>query len=87
MGIYRTLDGGENWTLVKQTYYGKPGNYTRFGADMIAFAGNTIYAGTLNYETPHIASATEKARDEMAVLAATNIIAFFEGKVPPNVVG
>ena len=36
--------------------------------------------------TPHIASATEKARDEMAILAATNIIAFFEGKTPPNVV-
>ena len=36
--------------------------------------------------TPHIASATEKARDEMAVLAATNIIAFFEGQTPPNVV-
>lgn len=36
--------------------------------------------------TPHIASATEKARDEMAVLAATNIIAFFEGRTPPNVV-
>jgi len=37
--------------------------------------------------TPHIASATEKARDEMAVLAATNIIAFFEGKNSPNLVG
>jgi glyoxylate reductase len=36
--------------------------------------------------TPHIASATEKARDEMAILAATNIITFFEGKTPPNVV-
>ena len=37
--------------------------------------------------TPHIASATEKARDEMAILATTNIIAFFEGKTPPNLVG
>lgn len=36
--------------------------------------------------TPHIASATEKARNEMSVLAATNIIDFFEGKVPPNIV-
>lgn len=36
--------------------------------------------------TPHIASATERARDEMAILAATNIIAFFEGRTPPNVV-
>ncbi len=36
--------------------------------------------------TPHIASATEVARDDMAKLAAENIIAFFEGKVPPNIV-
>lgn len=36
--------------------------------------------------TPHIASATEMARGEMSRLAAENIIAFFEGKVPSNVV-
>lgn len=36
--------------------------------------------------TPHIASATESARAEMATLAAGNIIAFFEGRTPPNVV-
>lgn len=36
--------------------------------------------------TPHIASATEKARGEMAILAATNIISFFEGNAPPNAV-
>jgi glyoxylate reductase len=36
--------------------------------------------------TPHIASATPKTRDEMAVLAAQNIIDFFDGKVPQNVV-
>lgn len=36
--------------------------------------------------TPHTASATEKARDDMSMLAATNIIAFFEGKTPPNLV-
>lgn len=36
--------------------------------------------------TPHIASATEKARGEMAILASTNIIAFFEGNTPPNAV-
>lgn len=34
--------------------------------------------------TPHIASATKKARDEMAHLAAENLIAFFGGKTPPN---
>lgn len=34
--------------------------------------------------TPHIASATVKARNEMAVLAASNIIDFFEGKVPQH---
>lgn len=36
--------------------------------------------------TPHIASATEKARDEMAILVATNIIAFIEGVTPLNIV-
>ena len=34
--------------------------------------------------TPHTASATRRARDGMAKLAAENLIAFFEGKVPPN---
>ncbi len=34
--------------------------------------------------TPHIASATESARCDMSAMAADNIIAFFEGKVPPN---
>ena len=37
--------------------------------------------------TPHTASATRSARDGMARLAAENLIAFFEGKVPPNKVG
>ncbi len=37
--------------------------------------------------TPHTASATKAARDGMAKLAAENLIAFFEGKVPPNAVG
>lgn len=36
--------------------------------------------------TPHIASATEKTRGEMARLAAENLIAFFDGKTPPNIV-
>ena len=34
--------------------------------------------------TPHTASATKSARDGMAKLAAENLVAFFEGKVPPN---
>lgn len=34
--------------------------------------------------TPHIASSTVKARNEMAVLAATNIIDFLEGREPKN---
>ena len=33
---------------------------------------------------PHIASATEETRAAMSRLAAENLIAFFEGKVPPN---
>ncbi len=36
--------------------------------------------------TPHTASATRTARDGMAKLAAENLIAFFEGKTPPNTV-
>lgn len=36
--------------------------------------------------TPHIASSTIKTRNQMAVRAATNIIEFLEGKVPPDVV-
>lgn len=36
--------------------------------------------------TPHIASATEATRGEMAKLAAENLIAFFDGKTPPNLV-
>jgi lactate dehydrogenase-like 2-hydroxyacid dehydrogenase len=36
--------------------------------------------------TPHIASASLPTREEMSRLAAENLIAFFEGKTPPNVV-
>lgn len=36
--------------------------------------------------TPHTASATKVARDGMAKIAAQNLIAFFEGRTPPNVV-
>lgn len=36
--------------------------------------------------TPHIASGTRSARDEMAHMAADNLIAFFDGKTPPNIV-
>ncbi len=34
--------------------------------------------------TPHIASASDTARNEMSTLVAQNIIDFFEGKVPAN---
>lgn len=34
--------------------------------------------------TPHIASATTESRNQMAEIAAQNIIDFFEGKVPRN---
>lgn len=36
--------------------------------------------------TPHIASATEETRTKMAEMAALNIIAALEGKIPPNLV-
>ncbi len=34
--------------------------------------------------TPHIASATVEARQDMSMIAATNIIAALQGKTPPN---
>ena len=37
--------------------------------------------------TPHIASATIEARQEMSRMAAENILAVLEGRTPPNVVG
>lgn len=36
--------------------------------------------------TPHIASATIETRSKMSEMAAQNIIAFLDGKVPPNAV-
>lgn len=36
--------------------------------------------------TPHIASATEEARSKMSEMAADNIIAALDGKIPPNLV-
>jgi glyoxylate reductase len=36
--------------------------------------------------TPHIASASIEAREDMARIAATNIIEFLEGRKPPNAV-
>ena len=36
--------------------------------------------------TPHIASASEDARNEMAEIVANNIIDFFEGRTPRNIV-
>lgn len=36
--------------------------------------------------TPHTASATEETRQKMSEIAAENIIAFFEGKTPPNTI-
>lgn len=36
--------------------------------------------------TPHIASASEAARDQMAEITANNVIDFFEGRIPRNIV-
>jgi glyoxylate reductase len=35
--------------------------------------------------TPHIASASVDTRTKMAVMAAENVIALFEGRRPPNI--
>jgi lactate dehydrogenase-like 2-hydroxyacid dehydrogenase len=34
--------------------------------------------------TPHIASASVDTRTKMAVMAANNVVALFEGRRPPN---
>ena len=36
--------------------------------------------------TPHIASASTEARDQMAEIAASNVIDFLEGKTPKNAI-
>ena len=36
---------------------------------------------------PHLASATREAREELATVAATNVVAALHGKRPPNLVG
>jgi lactate dehydrogenase-like 2-hydroxyacid dehydrogenase len=33
---------------------------------------------------PHIGSASTETRTKMGLMAAENLIAFFEGRVPPN---
>ena len=35
---------------------------------------------------PHIASATTDTRTKMGIMAAENILAFFRGEIPPNIV-
>ncbi|MCM8759689.1 MAG: D-glycerate dehydrogenase, partial [Candidatus Omnitrophica bacterium] len=35
---------------------------------------------------PHIGSATVETRTKMALMAAENILAFFRGEIPPNIV-
>jgi glyoxylate reductase len=36
--------------------------------------------------TPHIASASVETRTKMAVMAANNVVALFEGRLPPNAI-
>ncbi len=36
--------------------------------------------------TPHIASASSQARDQMAEIIANNVIDFLEGRIPRNIV-
>jgi len=49
-----------------------------------------IHAGLLSLKntvlTPHIASASVDTRTKMACMAAENVLAFFDGKRPPNLV-
>ena len=45
-GIYRTTDGGDNWTLVKAATYARRYTDERGGIQIAFAATNTIYAGT-----------------------------------------
>jgi glyoxylate reductase len=48
-----------------------------------------VHAGLVTLKnavlTPHIASASVETRNRMACIAAENVVAFFGGKRPPNV--
>ncbi len=46
--------------------------------------GHPLYALSNVVITPHIGSATTKARDQMARLAVDNLLAVLEGREPPN---
>jgi glyoxylate reductase len=71
--------------------------YQALKAGVIAGAGvdvheqePKIHPGLLTLQsavlTPHIASASVETRTKMAVMAAENVLAFFAGRRPPNLV-
>lgn len=57
------------------------------GLDVYEFEPK-VHPGLIDLENavllPHIGSATAEVRERMALMAADNIIAFFQGKTPPN---
>lgn len=62
-----------------------------FGAGLDVFENEPYLAdGLAGLEnvivTPHIASATEPTRDAMSECVARNILAFYDGKTPPNLI-
>jgi glyoxylate reductase len=65
----------------------KAGTIAGAGLDVFEFEPN-ISPGLIELQnvilTPHIASASREAREEMAVIVASNVIDFFEGRAPRN---